>query len=156
MNQHIKISKILCVYHNHFSTGFDSFNGTMALIPLLDSELSCTLENSGISESSNNKINHWKNQISKESSKKVVTFVDRFTVFSSNVYWVVANHSDPQAGTPPRYPHKVISKCEALFLCASKLTKLEKKLKRGNAHEPTLGLLIFSQLFLLPWVTLQE
>ena len=141
----------MCIPQSFFNR-FNSFNGTMALIPLLDSELSCTEENSGISESSNNKFNHWKNQISKESSKRVVTFVDRFTVFSSNVYWVVANHSDPQAGTPPRYPHKAIYKWEAWFLCASKWIKLEKKMKRMKMMKTNSW---FSFLFLssfLPWV----
>ena len=109
MNQHIKISKILCVYHNHFSTGL-----ILLMEPVSDTTVGFRTimhsGNYGISESSNNKILPLKESNIKKNQVKEITLEDRFTDFSFDRYWVVANHSDPQARTPPRYPHKIIFK----------------------------------------------
>ena len=47
-------------------------------------------------------------------------------------YWVVANHSDPQTGTPPRYPHKESISEKSNYLYASKVIRLKKKINKKN------------------------
>ena len=153
MNHTSKFPKFYVLYHNHFSNRFWFFqrnhgsDTTVGFHTCIHSG-----NNKNFMESSNNMWPLKESKFIKDQVKEI-TLEDRFTVFSSDRYWVVANHSDPQAGTPPRYLHKVVYKWEAWCPCASKLIKLGKKMKRmKNMKNQLLILLSFSLPLVAVWL----